>query len=227
LRNAEKHRRIGLFGGTFDPVHKGHIAAARLAADVLQLNRVVFVPAADPPHKNHTAAPFSHRVAMLELALAGTGDLFALSLVEAQRAAPSYTVETLIEFRKQLSGQRLFFIIGADSLLEIHLWYRYNQLFSLADFIVVSRPGTTDGQVASAIAGLSQGFFVKKPNFHWQSRDGASSLYYLTDGVLNISSSALRSELAENKCPDTLPGQVLKYIQAHHLYQSTGKDRAI
>ena len=227
MLNAEKQRRIGLFGGTFDPVHKGHLAAARRAAEVLQLNKVVFVPAADPPHKKHTVARFSQRVAMLELALADTGDLFALSLVEARRAAPSYTVDTLIEFKNQLCGQRLFFIIGADSLLEIHLWYRYNQLFTLADFIVVARPGITDGQVISAIAGLSQGFVVKKPNFHWQSRDGASSLYYLRDGVLNISSSVLRRELAEHKCPQTLPGQVLEYIQANHLYQSTGKDRAI
>ncbi len=227
MRDAAKQRRIGLFGGTFDPVHKGHLAAARRAAEVLQLNKVVFVPAADPPHKKHTVARFSQRVAMLELALADTGDLFALSLVEAQRAAPSYTVETLIEFKDQLRGQRLFFIIGADSLLEIHLWYRYNQLFTLADFIVVARPGITDGQVTSAIACLPQGFVVKKPNFHWQSRDGASSLYYLRDGVLNISSSVLRRELAEKKCPEALPGQVLEYIQANHLYQGTGKDRAI
>lgn len=215
----EKERRIGLFGGTFDPVHEGHLAVARYAATALDLDQVVFIPAADPPHKRKTTASFSHRAAMLDIALSGQGqeDGFEISLTEAQRPAPSYTVDTLLELQQIFKDQRLFFIIGADSLLEIHLWYRYTQLFSLTDFIVVSRPGISFSAVCVAIDSLPGDFIRQGAALSWQRRDGAA-IFYLSESDVDVSSSSIRQELQRGGRPQALMAGVQSYIDKNHLY---------
>jgi nicotinate-nucleotide adenylyltransferase len=213
-----EQQRIGLFGGTFDPVHNGHLAVARLAARKVLLDQVIFIPAADPPHKHHAVTPFSHRVAMLELALAREKEQFSLSCIEAQRVAPSYTVDTLKELKRLYVGHSLFFIIGADSLLELHLWYRYQQLFDLSDFIVVSRPGITENAVVQAIENLPGVFVRQKHGFLWKRSDRAT-IEYLPDGTAGISSSSLRKLLQTGSTTHLLPEPVFKYIEHHQLYQ--------
>ena len=157
MGNAGCNRRIGLFGGTFDPVHKGHLAIAEQAAEELRLEQILFIPAPDPPHKRRTGATYRQRVAMLELALVGHSR-FSISLLETELSAPSYTVDTLLELRRRLPGQ-FYFLIGADSLLELHRWHQYQKLLNLTCFIVISRPGISLTAMQQAVEHLP-GFFM-------------------------------------------------------------------
>lgn len=235
MTEAEKEQNIGLLGGTFDPVHDGHLAIAGRAEEALSLDRVIFIPAADPPHKKGTDASYGHRVAMLEAALAGAGvynkknkknnnKKFEISLLEAERAAPSYTVDTLLELKKRLGEQHYYFIIGADSLLELHLWYRYQELPDLTHFIVVARPGISIQEINRAIGRLPGPFISDESQQQWRRSDGAK-IVYLADVCKSISSSIIRMQLAQGQRPDTVDRRVLDYIFDHKLYQSdsTGK----
>ena len=217
MPGPEKQQRIGLLGGTFDPVHKGHLAVAQRAKEAVSLDLVIFIPAADPPHKKRPGASYNHRVAMLEAALAGADDKFAISLLEAERAAPSYTIDTLFELKKRLGEHKFFFIIGADSLMELHLWYRYRELPGLTDFIVASRLGISMQEVNQAIARLPGLFVPDGSQQRWRRRDGAE-IVYLADVSINISSSTIRSQLEQGHRPDTVNRRVLDYIFDHQLY---------
>ncbi|MCI5143010.1 MAG: nicotinate (nicotinamide) nucleotide adenylyltransferase, partial [Candidatus Electrothrix sp. ATG1] len=149
--------RIGLFGGTFDPVHNGHLAIARQAAEEAWLDEVIFVPTADPPHKAAPGASFWHRVTMLEIVFSRSvvaEDRFGISLIEAELPFPSYTVDTLFELKRRLMNPRCYFIIGADSLLDLPLWYQYQKLLSLTHFIVLSRPGISLAAMRQAVERL-------------------------------------------------------------------------
>ena len=190
------------------------------AKEALALDRIIFIPAADPPHKKKPSASYSHRVAMLEAALAGAGQdsNFEISLLEAERSTPSYTVDTLIELRKRLGDQRFYFIIGADSLMELHLWYHYRELPSLSDFIVVSRPGIGIKEVNRAIEKLPGPFVSDKSQRLWRRDDGAE-IYLLADVSKNISSSLIRKQLRQGQRPDTVDRLVLDYIMEQRLYQ--------
>ena len=228
MTEDEKKQKIGILGGTFDPVHDGHLAIADRAEQALSLDRVIFIPAADPPHKKRTDASYAHRVAMLEAALAGTGELkkkhkFEISLLEAERSAPSYTVDTLLELRQRLGEQQFYFIIGADSLVELHLWYHYRKLPELTHFIVVARPGISKQEVELAISRLPGIFILDESQHCWKRKDGAE-IVYLADVCKNISSSAIRKQLARGQRPDTVHKRVLDYIFEHRLYQSESID---
>lgn len=136
--------RIALFGGTFDPIHVGHLRAARAAARHLQLDQVLFVPSASPPHKlHHRLTPYEHRFGMVALACGGECR-FIPSLLEAPSAdgRPQYSVSTAARVKRTLGRtDRLFFLIGADAFLDLPHWKDHDRLLGLADFIVVSRPG--------------------------------------------------------------------------------------
>jgi len=229
VQKVEKNQKIGILGGTFDPVHDGHLAIAGRAEEALSLDLVIFIPAADPPHKKGTNASYGHRVAMLEAALASVYEYnktnkFEISLLEAERAAPSYTVDTLIELKKRLGEQHYFFIIGADALVELHLWYRYQKLPDLTDFIVVARPGISTQEINLAISRLPGPFIFNESQQQWRRKDGAE-IVYLSDVCKSISSSTIRMQLAQGQRPDTVDRRVLDYIIDHKLYQSdsTGK----
>jgi len=134
--------KIGVLGGTFNPVHIGHMIMAQDALEEFGLSQVLFVPAAQPPHKPSTAtlAPARHRTAMLEIAL--EHDLrFELCDIELGRPGLSYSVDTIKALRQQCSGAGLVFIIGSDSLLELHAWKDITDLLALCEFGVIPRPG--------------------------------------------------------------------------------------
>src|SRR5437764_1602699 len=132
--------RLALFGGTFDPVHCAHLTVAREAADAFALDRVLFVPAGNPPHKHDTSTPFEDRFRMVELACAADSR-FEASRVEAG-TQKSYSIVTIERLRSQLApDDTLFFIIGADAFAEITSWYRWQQVVQAVEFIVVTRPG--------------------------------------------------------------------------------------
>jgi nicotinate-nucleotide adenylyltransferase len=140
-------RRIALFGGTFDPIHAGHLAVARAAQKRFHLDKVFFIPSSRPPHKHFgELMPFAHRYAMVSLACAEHPQ-FVPSLAEAEtRTAVRrvfYTVDTVRRFRREFNGQgdRLYYLLGADSFLDIANWDRYTTLLTLCDFVVANRPG--------------------------------------------------------------------------------------
>ncbi len=136
-------KRIGVFGSTFDPIHAGHLAIARAAQEQARLDKVLFVIAANPPHKEGAAlTPAPLRVAMTEAAIADDPN-FEVSRVELDRAGPSYTVETLALLHASLRPERLFFIVGYDSALDLPGWQRPGEILELATLLVAPRPQNT------------------------------------------------------------------------------------
>jgi len=134
----------GIMGGTFDPIHVAHLIVAEQVADQLGLTRVIFVPSARPPHKpNGDVTPVGHRLEMVRLAIDGN-DRLELSDLEAKRPEPSYTIDTIMQFRRELGGEeRLHFIMGADSLTQFFTWKEPLRLLSACEFVVVPRPGVS------------------------------------------------------------------------------------
>jgi nicotinate (nicotinamide) nucleotide adenylyltransferase len=144
--------RIGVFGGTFDPPHVGHLALAEWAREALRLDRVLFVPAGRPPHKGRRVlTPVAHRVAMTRLAVRGQR-AFVVSALEARRNGPSFTVDTLRALRKREPGARIFLLMGADSLAEFPTWRDPAGILGFATLAVAARPGTRGRAAARARA---------------------------------------------------------------------------
>jgi nicotinate-nucleotide adenylyltransferase len=142
--------RIGIFGGTFDPVHRGHLAVARTALRRLKLDRLIFIPAGVPPHKQRRPlAAFRHRFAMLKLATAGE-PRFAVSRLEAKGV--HYSIDTVRRMKRRLkAGDRLFFVIGADAFSEIPTWRESKKLLHACEFAVATRPGAALEKVSDAV----------------------------------------------------------------------------
>lgn len=187
--------RLAVFGGTFDPIHMAHTRVAREAADRFRLDKVLFVPAAHPPHKlNGQTTPFEHRCRMVELACA-EDPRFEPSRLEEGREK-SYTVHTLERLRAALGpGDELFFLIGADAFAEIGTWHRSQDVLRMVDFIVVSRPG----------------YDLRVP-------EGAR-VHRLETLALPLSSSEIRRQLEATGSAEGLHPQVLEYIRRHGLYR--------
>ena len=149
---ATKSRRLGLFGGTFNPVHYGHLRAAEEVCQALHLNRLWFMPASLPPHKAPKGlTPFAVRLQMTRLAV-GRHPRFQVSDIEGRRPGKSYSIETLHLVRQQLGpGWELYFILGLDSILEISTLKDYRELFSLCHFVVLDRPGYARADLADVL----------------------------------------------------------------------------
>jgi nicotinate-nucleotide adenylyltransferase len=133
--------RIGVFGGTFDPIHIGHLAAVQDAADALHFDRVLFVPNSHPPHKSQSpVSPAGDRVAMVQLSLADNPE-FELSMVEFERDGPSYTLDTLQILRERVSPDtELYFLTGCDALAHLHTWHRPHELLEEFHVVIMDRP---------------------------------------------------------------------------------------
>lgn len=212
-----KKRKIGIFGGTFDPVHKGHLAVAGGVLNRYRLDEIFFIPAPYPPHKQKPLTDFSHRVAMLESVLAGEPKI-SISLVEAERSSPSYTFDTLLELRERLGDHSFYLIIGADSFNEIHLWYRYGDLLSLTDLVVAARPGISQESIGRQVKSLP-GDFQYDPQEEMWVRDEGFHLYYFSDTQVPLSSSEIRTRLVQGEdVSEVLPSEVVDYIDEHGLY---------
>ncbi len=201
-------RRIGVMGGTFDPVHYGHLVIAEEVHAALHLSEVIFIPAGQPPHKTgHSITETQHRLAMLELALASNPH-FRISLMEIERTGPSYTVDTLRILREQ-SGMdtALFFIIGWDSLEELHTWYKASDILSLVTRLVaVRRPGYEEDAEYNRV--LEQ----RLPGILQQ-------LLVVQAPQLEISATDLRQRVAEGRpIKYQTPEAVETYIKENRLY---------
>lgn len=188
-------RKIAIFGGTFDPIHEAHLVVAREAVAQMGLDRVLFVPAAHPPHKRgSTAAGYEDRYRMIELACGGE-DRFAASRLEESDSA-SYSILTIEKLRRQLAPEdRIYFLIGADAFAEIDTWHRWRDVIREVEFIVVTRPG-----------------------HNYEVPDGAC-VHPLKTVALPVSSSEIRDKLSAGEDVPELPAPVLNYIRAHNLYR--------
>lgn len=224
MRPGRKMERIGILGGTFDPVHLGHLAVARTVRERYDLDLILFIPAPSPPHKDRELTPFAHRMAMLEAALADDPGLRA-SPLEAERPPPSYTIETLEELHRRLPGRKLYLVIGADMFVEIELWYRYAEIFLLADLIVAARPGFSVAAVTAKVEALPGRFRYDAERRMWHREDGFR-IFYVPDIAVPISSSEIRKRLARGGSVDKLlPAEVLAYIRHHGLYARLSRSK--
>ncbi|MDY7041504.1 MAG: nicotinate-nucleotide adenylyltransferase [Chloroflexota bacterium] len=201
------HRRIGILGGTFDPIHIAHLAVAEEARAQLGLEKVVFVPAGLPPHKMDVhVSPADHRQAMVELAIAGN-PYFEVSLVDIDRFGPCYTVDTIALLHEEWGPDvEMYFIMGSDSLADILTWHRPDRLIRLSRLAVVARPGyrVDMDELERWLPGVSQRVnFINSPQ-------------------LDVSSSEIqRRVLAGESIKYQVPPAVERYIYKHGLYRDT------
>lgn len=210
-------RNIGLFGGTFDPVHSGHLHLARHVLDRCRLDSLLFIPAPRPPHKRQTAVSFAHRAAMIEAALREAHGRMQCSYIEEHLPTPSYTINTVEALTRQAPGQRFSLIIGADSLFDLPHWRRSGELLALVDLIVVRRDTVDAATINRALLSLDPGFRFDEHHGRWNG-PGGRTVTYLSDIELPVSSSLIREELALGRVPAMLPPAVFSYIATHRLY---------
>ena len=197
--------RIGLFGGTFDPIHNGHLHIARSFADELDLESVILLPAGDPYHKTAPRTAAHHRLAMAEIAAQADSRL-AVSDCDIVRQGATYTYDTVQIFRQHFPAAELWLLIGMDSLLQLHTWHRWQNLVRQCRIAAAPRPGSS---LAQAPAPLQTWLAEALP----QGR-----LHILQAEPLPISSSQIRQQLAAEHTSPDLPPAVLGYIWQHKLY---------
>ncbi|MBI5787614.1 MAG: nicotinate-nucleotide adenylyltransferase [Candidatus Schekmanbacteria bacterium] len=218
-------QKIAIYGGSFNPIHNGHLIVAEEIRQLFCLDRVVFVPAACPPHKsNETLIEARHRLNMVQLAIAGNPG-FTISEMEIQRGGTSYTIDTLHAFHQQTDKPtQFYFIIGSDAFLELNTWRDAHELFHYTHFIVIERPGAL---ITRAIAFL-QSFhpvdyqILTAPLFSCASITAHNSgkVFFTQATLANISSSGIREEAASGKSLRYLvPDAVIDYIKTMGLYQ--------
>lgn len=213
-------RRIGILGGTFDPIHCGHLRMAQELGESLGLSEVRFIPSAQPPHRAKPHAAAQHRAEMVRLAIAGNSS-FAFDARELERPGPSYMFDTLASLRAELGPEvPLFLLLGADAFLGLSTWHRWRELFGLTHIVVAHRPGITlqAGQLSTSQE-LQEEW---NGRYSEQSVNGASGNILMREiTALDISSSAIRAMLAQGLSPRYLvPEPVLGYILQHELYMS-------
>jgi nicotinate-nucleotide adenylyltransferase len=212
---------LGIVGGTFDPIHYGHLRLAEELGEALKLDEVRFIPAGTPPHRSAPRASAQHRVAMARLAIAGN-PRFALDERETGRAGPGYTYDTLAELRRESGDARpLLLLLGADAFLEFATWHRWHEIFGLAHLAVAHRPGFPTERWAERmpqpLAREYEARLVRQPlATHLQPAGGIIVLPFT---ALDLSATAIRDMLAAGASPRyLLPSSVLDYIRQHHLY---------
>jgi len=215
--------RIGLLGGTFDPIHLGHIELASLAQTTLSLTQVLVIPANVPPHRTKPLTSSFHRFAMTALAVAGR-DGWLASDVELRHEAPSYTTTTLGRFHQQgYQPNELFFLIGADAFADITTWRDYPQILDRAHFAVVSRPSYPVAQLREQLPGLADRMVVVDRG----EKLPAVPSIILIDGVTaDVSSTAIRIRLSAAQPIDGMVDpRVRQHIAQHGLYRSSSSNR--
>ncbi len=202
-------RKIGIFGGTFDPVHLGHLIVAETTLYQVPLEQIIWVPSCNPPHKK--AASFQHRVAMLQQAIADN-PAFAVSLVEEKRSGTSYAIDTMIELFAFYPNTHWYWIVGLDTFQSLPRWYRVQELAQLCDWLIAPRFGCCDFIAQSELIckQVEQQLAKQSINIQWQ--------------LMHIPLVGLSSSLIRNLCGDRksirylVPEAVRAYIADHNLY---------
>ncbi len=200
-------KHIGLFGGTFNPIHNGHLHIAQAFAEQCQLDCVIFLPAGDPYHKNTDLVAPEHRLNMTELA-AATNPKFAVSDCDLVRTGATYTIDTVEIFKQHYPQAQLYWLMGMDSLMQLHTWKHWQTLVRKTKIVVANRTGDTLAKAPRELhAWLGEAL---------QSGD----LILLNADTVDISSSQIREQIAQGKnLRNWLPEKVADYIQQHDLYR--------
>ncbi len=216
-------QKLGILGGTFNPIHYGHLAAAEEVRNRIPLDRILFIPSFIPPHKQEEAVPSAlHRMEMVRRAAAGN-PAFEPSDIEIRRGGRSYTIDTIEALRQAYGGTELYFITGLDSFLEIQTWNHWERLLTLCSFVVLSRPGYRFTNLlkidfmkpaAGEIAALERG-----ERTHAMVRTGAFTVFLEVIPHFDISSTDIRRRMHEGRSIKyLLPDAVETYIIKNKLY---------
>ncbi len=212
---------IGVIGGTFDPVHYGHLRLAEELGETLKLAEVRLVPAGTPPHRSAPQVAAGHRLEMVRLAAAGNSR-FVVDEREVRRSGPGYTFDTLAELRAEAGGTRpLVLLLGADAFLEFATWHRWHEIFGLAHVAVAHRPGFPverwSERMPQPLAREYSARLLQQPLATHLSPAGGIAVVAFT--ALDISATAIRGMLQSGASPRyLLPAAVLDYIRRHNLY---------
>ncbi len=212
--------KIGIFGGTFNPVHFGHLRTAEEVYERLGLSKIIFIPASRPPHKNSSKiVSFVHRWKMLELAI-GDNPHFCLSDIENKRPGKSYSVDTLLQLKKIYpKPSSLYFLLGIDAFQEITSWKEYKKLFELTSFVILARPGynisKTYGLLRSEISDAYE--YIEEDKLF--AHPTLENVYFCEVTLLDISSTRIR-ELVSGRLSIKylVPDPVRDYIEKTHIY---------
>jgi len=209
---------LGVLGGTFDPIHNGHIAAAAAAQASLDLESMVLVPSHIPPHRQDpVGATAEQRYAMARLAAEQPG--WTASRIEIDRDGPSYTFDTLVELRSGSAGTQIFFILGADAFAEIASWSRYPEVLDLANFVVVSRPGITLNSLRERAPSAFEHHPPCSPSALRDLDSEETRVILVESNTPDISSTDIRRRVrAGEPLSGLVPATVAEYIRTHRLY---------
>jgi|KBSMisStandDraft_5_1062788.scaffolds.fasta_scaffold45738_2 nicotinate-nucleotide adenylyltransferase len=216
-------RRLGLLGGTFDPIHLGHTDLASLAQTTLSLTQVLVIPANVPPHRTKPLTSSFHRFAMTALAVAGR-EGWRASDVELRHEAPSYTTTTLGRFNQQgYQPTELFFLIGADAFADITTWREYPQILDRAHFAVVSRPAYPVARLREQLRGLADRMVVVERG---EAPPEQPSIILIDGATADVSSTAIRVKLSAGESIEGMvDDRVRQHIAQHGLYRSASSNR--
>jgi nicotinate-nucleotide adenylyltransferase len=191
-------KKLGILGGTFDPPHLAHLIAGEWAGEVFALDRLLFIPANIPPHKSsERISSGAHRLAMTQIAIQGN-DKFEVSNIELDRRGTSYTIDTLREIQEEYSPEKIFLFIGLDQLAIFNTWHKSEEIFEIAEVVVMARPSHTLGEI----------------DFSLMNR-----VKVLSIPLLDISSTEIRERVRAGKSIRyVVPDKVREYIAEHRLY---------
>ncbi|MEO5859210.1 MAG: nicotinate-nucleotide adenylyltransferase [Pyrinomonadaceae bacterium] len=219
--SVDTSRKIAFFGGTFDPIHNGHLTIAQSLVELFELDKFLFLPAFHAPHKpDSTPTSGYHRFAMLSLATTEEAKI-SVSTLELDHAKSRYTFDTITELGTIFPNDQIFFVMGADSWMDIRTWYRWEQVLLLTDIIVISRPGyeissghvTDDARERIVDVRGKAARILTRP----------SRQIYFTDAVhFDVSATEIRDDIREDKVLDRydgIPDVVAKYIEKYELYR--------
>ena len=214
--------KTGILGGTFNPVHLGHLRAAHEVAETLGLDRVLFVPALIPPHKDPAqSASAEHRLEMVRLAVRDN-PLFEVSDVELRRGGPSYTIDTLDELASAMPCEELYFIVGSELFRTIDSWHCWERLFHVSHFVVVHRPGYHFDPLKRCPLALQRriGYDKKEGGVEYYTHESSKRVISVPIVGLNLSSTRIRELRSEGRSIRYLvPEAVERYIVDHSLYR--------
>ena len=192
------NNRLGILGGTFNPIHNGHLFAAEYLCRKLDIKQVIFVPCGVPPHKKTPLISAAHRCNMVEMAIADI-PIFSLSTIETQATGKSYTIDTVTKIKEANPKSEIYFFVGADNIVEIPSWKNYLKLLKECKFTAISRPGYNNVTIPESIP--------------------KGSIRFVSAPSLNISSTNIRKLiLEEQKVRDMIPEKVYEYILKNNLY---------
>ncbi|MFZ3114676.1 MAG: nicotinate-nucleotide adenylyltransferase [Syntrophales bacterium] len=210
----------GILGGTFDPIHIGHLRGAEEIGEAFSLERVIFIPASQPPHKETPqVTSFAQRARMVQLAIVGQ-PIFSFSDLEGKRAGPSYAVETVGELLSQNRGLELYFIMGQDAFQEIKTWKDWEKLLLSCHTVVMTRPGYQNTAPADVLPpAFACQFLYNEAQNGYQGPTG-QTIYFRPVTLLDVSSSELRTRIKAGKSIRYLvPDPVQAYIDAEGCYR--------